>query len=111
MAEKRKITIHPSFGGKKVISKQSVEKVEAEKQDQTTDDSPKTAKSKRVCFFCQNKNLPSYTDMATLRRYLTDRAKIVPKLKSNLCSKHQRRVTKQIKYARHLSLLPFTPSV
>ena len=94
---------------KEMISRVSVMKEEA--QDQNTDESVKTTRQKRVCPFCQNKNLPSYTDISTLRRYLTERAKIVPKLRSGLCSKHQRVVTKQIKYARHLSLLPFTPKV
>lgn len=111
MAEKRKITVHPSFGGKKVISKVSVEKPELQTEEQTTDEALKKTKQKRACLFCQSKSAPSYTDIATLRRYLTERAKIVPKLRSGLCSKHQRVVTKQIKYARHLSLLPFTPKV
>lgn len=70
-----------------------------------------TNKSKRACFFCQSKTSPTYTDIATLRRYLTDRAKIVARAKSGLCGKHQRAASKQIKYARHLALLPFTPKV
>ncbi|OGE29846.1 30S ribosomal protein S18, partial [Candidatus Daviesbacteria bacterium RIFCSPHIGHO2_01_FULL_38_8b] len=44
-------------------------------------------------------------------RLLTDRAKITPRLKNGLCSKHQRFATREIKYARHLGLLPFTPKV
>lgn len=68
-------------------------------------------KVKKVCFFCESKQMPSYTDTNTLRKVLTERGKIVPKLRSGLCSKHQRRVTIQIKYARHLSLLPFTSKV
>lgn len=68
-------------------------------------------RTKRVCIFCQSKQAPSYTDAVGLRRFLTDRGRILPKLRTNLCSKHQRRVTKQIKYARHLALLPFTPKV
>ncbi|OGE64814.1 30S ribosomal protein S18 [Candidatus Daviesbacteria bacterium RIFCSPLOWO2_02_FULL_36_7] len=66
---------------------------------------------KKVCFFCQSKIAPSYTDTSVLRHYLSDRVKIVSKLKSNVCSRHQRAVTKQIKYARHLGLLPFVPKV
>lgn len=66
---------------------------------------------KKVCFFCQSKTAPSYTDTSVLRHYLSDRVKIVSKLKSNVCSRHQRAVTKQIKYARHLGLLPFVPKV
>lgn len=66
---------------------------------------------KRACFFCQSKTNPNYTDVSTLRRFVTDRAKIVAKTRSNLCSRHQRMATRQIKYARHLSLLPFSPKV
>lgn len=68
-------------------------------------------KTKKVCFFCQNKSNPAYTDLVTLRRFLTDRAKILAKARSNVCSKHQRGVAKNIKYARHLGLLPFVPKV
>lgn len=73
---------------------------------------------KKACFFCQSqvklgqsKTTPSYTDIATLRRFITDRAKIVSSERNRLCSKHQREVTRQIKYARHLALLPFIPKV
>lgn len=89
-----------------------VKKVISKKDSKDTEPVVQTSvRSKRVCLFCQSKAAPSYTDLATLRRFLTDRAKIVPKLKSSLCSKHQRRVGRQIKYARHLALLPFTPKV
>ncbi|MBI2330272.1 30S ribosomal protein S18 [Candidatus Daviesbacteria bacterium] len=67
--------------------------------------------AKRVCFFHQSKTEPTYTDIVTLRKFITDRAKIVAKAKTNLCSKHQREVCRQIKYARHLALLPFVPKV
>lgn len=69
------------------------------------------ARSKRACVFCQGKSNPSYTDLSALRRFLTDRAKIVAKERSGVCSKHQRQVAKNIKYARHLALLPFVPKV
>ena len=91
--------------GKVKITRKVISKKDSEQDIQTP------TRSKKVCFYCQSKTAPSYTDLVTLRRYLTDRVKIVPKLKSNLCAKHQRRVTKQIKYARHLALLPFTPKV
>ncbi len=76
-----------------------------------TESSRSEIKAKKVCFFCESKTMPSYTDVNTLKRVLTERSKIVPKMRSGLCSKHQRRVTMHIKYARHLSLLPFTPAV
>ena len=77
---------------------------------------PKTAANtpavKKVCFFCtatKTKAVPIiYTDVVTLRKVVTDRGKIVSKQRSGLCSGHQRIITKQIKYARHLALLPFT---
>lgn len=78
----------------------------------TEDRSSRAGRSKRrVCLFCQNKSNPTYTDLSTLRRFLTDRAKIVGKERSGVCSKHQRAVAKNIKYARHLALLPFVPKV
>lgn len=102
MAEK-KIT-------RKVISKAlSVEKTEGFAEQ--TEEVQQTARPKKACFFCQAKSNPSYTDINVLHRFVTDRVKIVARVKSNLCSKHQRAVTRQIKYARHLSLLPFVPKV
>lgn len=84
------------------------EGVEKEAVDQT---SAKSVRSKRGCLFCQKKTNPTYTDLNTLRRFLTDRAKIVGKERSGICSKHQRAIAKNIKYARHLALLPFVPKV
>ncbi len=68
-------------------------------------------RSKKVCSFCQNKTIPTYTDLGNLRRFLTDRAKIVARERSGVCSRHQRGISKNIKYARHLALLPFVPKV
>lgn len=68
-------------------------------------------RSKKLCFFCQSKTEPNYTDTNILRKFTTDRAKIISRTKSNLCARHQRSVTRNIKYARHLALLPFVPQV
>lgn len=95
MAEKKKIT-------RKVILKT---------KPPQTEEQPREVRTKRVCLFCQNKSNPTYTDLVALRRFLTDRAKILGKARSNICSKHQRAVAKNIKYARHLSLLPFVPKI
>lgn len=103
MAEK-KIT-------RKVISKVAPKETEEAPEQTKTDSQVTTTRPKKVCFFCQSKTAPSYTDTSVLRRFITDRIKIMPRSKNNLCSKHQRVVSKQIKYARHLSLLPFTPKV
>ena len=84
---------------------------EGEETVEETEELQQALRPKKACLFCQSKTNPSYTDMNVLRRFVTDRAKIVLRAKSNLCSKHQRAVTKQIKYARHLALLPFVPKV
>lgn len=62
----------------------------------------------KSCLFCDQKKQPSYTDIVTLRKVVSDRGRIVSRLRSGLCAKHQRRVTSEIKRARHLALLPFT---
>lgn len=87
------------------------EEVKREVREEIEESKNSEVRTKRVCLFCQNKSTPTYTDLVTLRRFLTDRAKILAKMKSGVCSKHQRGVSKNIKYARHLSLLPFVPKV
>lgn len=62
---------------------------------------------KKTCFFCDNKKEPLYTDSAVLRKFVSDRSRIYGKSRSGVCSKHQRVLTSNIKYARHLSMLPF----
>lgn len=104
MAEKKKII-------KKVISKTLAPKVEEQEVKEEISEQPKEVRAKKSCLFCQSKKAPTYTDIVTLKRFLTDRSKILPKQRSGVCSKHQRVVAKNIKYARHLALLPFVPKV
>lgn len=61
----------------------------------------------RSCFFCSNDKEIDYKDIKTLRRYLTDRGKIVPRRITGNCAKHQRAVTRAIKRARAIALLPY----
>ena len=64
---------------------------------------------KKTCQFCVDKVTDiDYKDVAKLRRYLTERAKIVPRRMSGNCAKHQRQLTTVIKRARIIALLPFT---
>ena len=64
---------------------------------------------KKVCSFCVNKvEQIDYKDVAKLRRYITERGKILPRRISGNCAKHQRQVTVAIKRARNIALLPFT---
>ncbi len=62
----------------------------------------------KECYFCKEGKTPSFADSETLRRFLTERGKIMGSARNGLCSKHQKRLTANIKYARHLALLPFT---
>lgn len=99
---------------KKITSKSDSAPVEVEKPtpfEAVDKEDAEAPVRKRGCFYCLHKKLPSYTDMVNLKRFLSERSKILPKSYSHLCSKHQRGVTKHIKYARHLSLLAFTPKV
>lgn len=64
---------------------------------------------RRMCAFCADKiKVIDYKDIARLRRYLSDRAKIEPRRKTGSCAKHQRMLTTALKRARHMALLPYT---
>ena len=67
----------------------------------------KTYFRKKVCRFCANKAKIDYKDADALRRYMTERGKILPRRITGTCAKHQREVAKAIKRAREISLLPF----
>jgi small subunit ribosomal protein S18 len=64
---------------------------------------------KRVCSFCVDgvKHI-DYKEIGKLRRYITERGKILPRRISGNCASHQRQLTIAIKRARHVALLPFT---
>ncbi len=59
------------------------------------------------CFFCQYGSEPSFKDLDNLTKFLSARKKIVNRERSHLCAKHQRKLQKEIKYARFLGLLPY----
>lgn len=63
------------------------------------------------CPFCKENRAPDYKNYEELMRYTTERARILPKTRTGLCAKHQRRLATEIKRARHLGLLPFTGSL
>ena len=64
---------------------------------------------RKVCSFCVDKvDHIDYKDVAKLRRFITERGKILPRRISGNCAKHQRQVTVAIKRARNIALLPFT---
>lgn len=64
---------------------------------------------KKVCAFCVDRveNI-DYKDIARLRKYISERAKILSRRTTGTCARHQRELTVAIKRARHLALLPYT---
>ena len=63
---------------------------------------------RKVCAFCADKiEMIDYKDTQRLRRYLSERGKIVPRRVTGTCARHQRQLTTAIKRARHLALLPY----
>jgi small subunit ribosomal protein S18 len=64
---------------------------------------------RRVCRFCADSELAiDYKDTAQLRYFVSERGKIVPRRITGNCALHQRAVTRAIKQARQLSLMPYT---
>ncbi len=64
---------------------------------------------RKVCAFCVDKaDSIDYKDIGKLRKYVTERGKILPRRISGTCAKHHRQVTESIKRARNIALLPFT---
>ena len=62
---------------------------------------------KKVCKFCIQKLKIDYKDADTLRRFITERGKILPRRITGTCAKHQRALALAIKQARNIALLPF----
>ena len=64
---------------------------------------------RKVCRFCENKiEHIDFKDERLLRRFVTDRGKMVPRRISGNCAIHQRRLTQAIKRSRHMAILAFT---
>lgn len=64
---------------------------------------------KKICAFCEDKiDKIDYKDVARLRKYISERAKILLRRISGNCARHQRQLTVAIKRARHVALLPYT---
>ncbi|NLY17677.1 MAG: 30S ribosomal protein S18 [Clostridiaceae bacterium] len=64
---------------------------------------------RKVCQFCVDKvEHIDYKDVGKLRKFLSEKGKILPRRISGNCAKHQRQMTTAIKRARHIALLPYT---
>ncbi len=65
-------------------------------------------KRKRACPFCSNPDVDiDYKNIDILKRFVTDRGKIVPRRNTGVCAKHQRALDREIKRARYMALLPY----
>ena len=72
---------------------------------------PRFFTRRKVCAFCvEHVATIDYKDVSRLRRYVSDRARMEPRRRTGTCAIHQRALSTAIKRARHLALLPFTPS-
>ena len=64
---------------------------------------------RKVCNFCVEKiEEIDYKEVSRLRRYVSERGKILPRRVTGTCARHQRRLTVALKRARHIALLPYT---
>ncbi|OGY10967.1 MAG: 30S ribosomal protein S18 [Candidatus Blackburnbacteria bacterium RIFCSPHIGHO2_12_FULL_41_13b] len=61
-----------------------------------------------VCPFCASGKAPDYKNWVALERFVSERRKIWSRARSGVCAKHQRALSREIKRARHLALLPFS---
>ena len=62
---------------------------------------------KKVCVFCGKDNVIDYKDVNKLKRYVSERGKILPRRITGNCAKHQRALTVAVKRARHIALMPY----
>ena len=69
---------------------------------------PVVRRRKKVCIFCADKvDFIDYKDSAKLRKFISERGKILPRRISGTCAKHQRELNTAIKRSRHVALLPY----
>lgn len=66
-------------------------------------------KKRKVCRFCLHPNMEiNYKNADLLLNYITERGKIIPRRISGVCARHQRELSREIKRARTIALLPYT---
>lgn len=76
--------------------------------DTSKDQRPRTRKRRKVCTFCADKvEMIDYKDSAKLKRFLSERSKILPRRTTGTCAMHQRQLTTAVKRARQIALLPY----
>lgn len=72
------------------------------------DNRGRNRKRRKVCAFCVDKvSYIDYKDLSKLRRFMSERSKILPRRTTGTCAAHQRQLTEAIKRARQIALLPY----
>ena len=78
-------------------------------RDQKFSGSGAAHKRKKVCAFCtENVEKIDYKDIARLRKFISERSKILPRRVTGTCARHQRELTTAIKRARQVALMAYT---
>ncbi len=64
---------------------------------------------RKVCLLCKEENyVLDYKDAETIKRFVNEKGKILPRRATGTCAKHQRDIAKVVKRARHIAVLPYT---
>lgn len=80
----------------------------AEKSDSPMRKRNSIRRRKKVCVFCGKDSAIDYKDAAKLRKFISERGKILPRRVTGTCARHQRALTTAVKRARHVAILPYT---
>lgn len=82
----------------------------AERNDSPARRRPMGRRRKKVCVFCADKKYAGidYKDVNKLKRYVSERGKILPRRITGNCAKHQRALTVSVKRSRHIALMAYT---
>ena len=90
-----------------VVNPTTTETVEVAEEKMGAPKKFKKTSRKKVCKFCVDKIAIDYTDVATIRRYITEKGKILPRRQTGTCAAHQRALQVAIKNAREMALIPY----
>lgn len=63
-------------------------------------------KKKKICYMCTGRSI-NYKDVETLKKYVNEKGKILPRRVTGACARHQRCIAEQVKRARAIALLPY----
>ena len=83
-------------------------KKDRDNKRENKDERPLRKRRKKVCIFCADKFMPDYKKIDLMKRFVSDRGKILTMRSSGCCAFHKRAIAKEIKRARQLGFLPYT---